>query len=151
MLRSARNSSLSSKRVLLVADSRRVADRIAEQLRRYDLVDVDVVRDGQETIDYLLRSAAYAQRAPSEPVLILLDLGSADAAARQLLQRLKSEPRTKTTPVVMLASSDLARDVTAGYDLGANAYVVKPTASSELAETIAEVARFWLGVNRPPP
>ena len=150
MLRSARNSSLSSKRVLLVADSRR-ADRIAEQLRRYDLVDVDVVRDGQETIDYLLRSAAYAQRAPSEPVLILLDLGSADAAARQLLQRLKSEPRTKTTPVVMLASSDLARDVTAGYDLGANAYVVKPTASSELAETIAEVARFWLGVNRPRP
>ena len=151
MLRSARNSSLSSKRVLLVADSRRVADRIAEQLRRYDLVDVDVVRDGQETIDYLLRSAAYAQRAPSEPVLILLDLGSADAAARQLLQRLKSEPRTKTIPVVMLASSDLARDVTAGYDLGANAYVVKPTASSKLAETIAEVTRFWLGVNRPPP
>lgn len=152
ILRLAQNPTMSSKRVLLVENNPRVADLIGERLRSHHLVeDVDVVGDGAQTVEYLLRRGPYVQRPPSAPALILLDFDRENAAAGQLLQRIKSDPRTKTIPVVVLTSSDCAADAAACYDSGANAYVVKPADLRELVDVVGELARFWLEINRPPP
>jgi CheY-like chemotaxis protein len=139
------------KRVLLVAASSSAGRLIGERLRCHDLVEeVDLVADVDEAIDYLLRRAGYAHRATAEAALVLLDLAP-DEDPRRSIQRIKSDPRTKSIPVVVLTAPTRAGDSAAVYDLGANACVVKPSHSGALDDAVAEIAAFWLGVNRPPP
>jgi len=142
---------MSSKRVLVVERNPRVADLIGARLRSHALVEnVENVGDAAQAVDHLWRHGDAEQRTLSVPALILLDLDQ-DAEAGPLLQRIKSDSRTKTIPVVVLTSSDREADVAAGYDRGANAYVVKPADPHELADVVGEIARFWLEINRPPP
>jgi len=149
MLRPARTE-VTRKRVLLVVASSHTAELVGERLRRNALVEqVDVVGDVDEAVDYLLRRNAHARRATAEPALVLLDVGLGDDPCDDL-RRLKSDPRTQSMPVVILTAPARAADIAANYDQGANACVVKPSHMAELSEVIAEVAAFWLGVNRPP-
>ena len=113
--------------------------------------DIVVVRDGAEALDYLLRKNQYANRAGAHPVLILLDLKMPKVDGIEVLKTLKSEPALKTIPVVMLTSSREEQDLVRTYELGVNAYVVKPVGFPEFVEAVKILGGFWAVVNEPPP
>jgi DNA-binding response OmpR family regulator len=142
---------MESKRILLVEDNPDDAELIINGLRRNDFVnEIDVVYDGDQMLDYLLRRGAFADRATPDPALILLDLTTPRIDGHTILASMKSDARIKCLPVVVLTSSAQERDIAVGYDLGANAYVVRPIEVRELVEVVDQIGRFWLGINRPP-
>jgi DNA-binding response OmpR family regulator len=112
--------------------------------------EVVVVRDGAEALDYLYRRGNYAARTDGPPLVILLDLKLPKLNGIQVLQHLKAEAQLKSIPVVMLTSSREERDVMRSYDLGVNAYVVKPVDFEEFSDAIKEIGLFWTVVNHPP-
>jgi len=83
--------------------------------------------------------------------VILLDLKLSKVTGLEVLKRLKSDPRTRSIPVVIFSSSAQDCDVTESYELGANSYILKPLDMSELTETLGQIARYWLSLNRPAP
>jgi CheY-like chemotaxis protein len=112
--------------------------------------EVVVTRDGTEALDYLYRRGSYAERAKHDPLLILLDLKLPKVDGLQVLRQLKSDDRLKLIPVVMLTSSNEEKDVVRSYNLGVNAYVVKPVDFDEFAAAIRQLGLFWTLTNRPP-
>lgn len=112
---------------------------------------VDVVRDGQQALDYLFRHGDFAQReGPELPTVVLLDIGLPRLTGLEVLARLRADARTRLLPVVMLTSSDEDADRLASYEGGANSYVRKPLAFAEFAETVAALGVYWLATNEPP-
>jgi len=112
---------------------------------------VDVVRDGAEALDYLYRRRAFADRAPDNPALILLDLKMPKIDGVEVLRAVKTDPALKSIPVVMLTSSREEHDLLRTYDLGVNAYVVKPVRFKEFAQAVKVLGQFWGVVNELPP
>jgi CheY-like chemotaxis protein len=111
---------------------------------------VDVVRDGQQALDYLYRQGEYAARAgPDLPTVVLLDIGLPRLTGLEVLSRLRGDERTRLLPVVMLTSSDEDADRLASYEGGANSYVRKPLAFAEFADTVARLGVYWLATNEP--
>src|SRR6266511_2211056 len=137
--------------ILLVEDYPDDRALVLHVLRRHHLPDrVEVARDGVEALDFLFCTGRYAQRRLEDrPKVILLDLNLPKVAGLEVLQRLKSDPRTRPIPVVMLTSSAQERDVVESYRLGVNSYIVKPLGFDELTEVLGQIARYWLGLNRP--
>lgn len=113
--------------------------------------DIIVVRDGAEALDYLLRRNQFAGRAGAHPILILLDLKMPKVDGVEVLRMLKSDPTLKTIPVVMLTSSREEQDLVRSYELGVNAYVVKPVGFPDFVEAVKLLGGFWAVVNEPPP
>jgi CheY-like chemotaxis protein len=113
--------------------------------------DVVVVRDGAETLDYLYCRHAFADRPHENPGLILLDLKMPKVDGLEVLQQVKQDPVLRTIPVVMLTSSREEQDVVRTYDLGVNAYVVKPVVFGDFVEAVKALGQFWAVVNQPPP
>ena len=139
-------------RALLVDDDADDAELISECLRRASTTaEIDIVANGVEALDYLNRRGRYSARVTRNPALILLDLKMPKLDGLQVLRHVKRDPVLKRLPVVVLTSSVHDRDVLAGYDLGANAYVVKPVDFRDLADIIVGIGRFWLVGNYPPP
>jgi CheY-like chemotaxis protein len=109
------------------------------------------VRDGQEAIDYLGGEANYADRTTYPlPDLMLLDLKMPRLNGFDVLQWLRQQPGLKRLLVTILTSSDQARDIDRAYDLGVNSYLLKPHGSSDLAELVQRVQRYWLDLNQRP-
>lgn len=106
---------------------------------------VDVVRDGAAALDYLFGPAAVA------PALVLLDLKLPKLDGLEVLRRIRSEPRTKRLPTVILTSSTEERDLVAGYDLGANSYIRKPVDFDQFVAAVKQLGFYWLLLNQPPP
>jgi len=92
-----------------------------------------------------------ATRHASIPKLILLDLGLPRISGLHVLRQLKSDARTRSIPVVVLTSSKIAIELMESYKLGVNSYVIKPAEASKLTELIADISRYWLVINEPPP
>jgi CheY-like chemotaxis protein len=113
--------------------------------------DLVVVRDGAEALDYLYRRGAFAGRSPENPVLILLDLKMPKVDGIEVLQQVKADPALKMVPVVILTSSREEHDLVRTYDLGVNAYVVKPVVFSDFLEAVKALGQFWAVVNEAPP
>jgi len=113
--------------------------------------EVVVVRDGAEALDYLFRRQRYADRPADNPGLILLDLKMPKVDGIEVLRQVKSDPGLKTIPVVMLTSSREEQDVVRTYDLGVNAYVVKPVVFGDFMDAVKVLGQFWVVVNIPPP
>jgi CheY-like chemotaxis protein len=113
--------------------------------------EVVVVRDGAEALDYLYRRQRYADRPADNPGLILLDLKMPKVDGIEVLRQVKSDPGLKTIPVVMLTSSREEQDVVRTYDLGVNAYVVKPVVFGDFMDAVKVLGQFWVVVNIPPP
>jgi CheY-like chemotaxis protein len=113
--------------------------------------DVVVVRDGAQALDYLYCRNAYTDRLPENPGLILLDLKMPKVDGLEVLQQVKKDPALKTIPVVMLTSSREEQDLVRTYDLGVNAYVVKPVVFGDFIEAVKALGQFWAVVNEPPP
>jgi CheY-like chemotaxis protein len=125
---------------------------ILRSLRKVHLTNqIDVVRDGQQALDYLFREGEFASRPGSEPpAVILLDLNLPRISGLTVLERLRADPRTKVLPVVILTSSDEERDRLKSYENGANSFVRKPLDFGEFAETVARLGVYWLATNEPP-
>ena len=141
-----------NKSILLVEDNSQDEKLILRALRKVNLVNqVDVVRDGQQALDYLFREGEFAGRAGNDlPTIVLLDIGLPRVSGLEVLKRLRSDPRTHLQPIVILTSSDEERDRLASYEDGANSFVRKPLDFTEFAETVARLGIYWLAVNKPP-
>ena len=140
------------KRILLVEDDPKDIELTLAALAEHNLANkVDVARDGVEALDYLYRRESFSQRAPGNPVVIMLDLKMPRMDGVQVLQQLKADKRMRLIPVVVLTSSRESLDLEACYQLGANAYVVKPVRFIEFVEAVKEIGAFWALVNQPPP
>jgi CheY-like chemotaxis protein len=137
--------------ILLVEDNAQDEMLALRALRKANVANrVDVVRDGQQALDYLFRSGEYADRdGPELPTVVLLDIGLPRLTGLEVLQRLRADERTKLLPVVVLTSSDEDADRLASYENGANSFVRKPLAFAEFAETVARLGVYWLATNEP--
>jgi CheY-like chemotaxis protein len=140
------------KRILLVDDSPRDREMALEALRTHHLAnEVVELRDGVEALDYLYRRGAFAGRTNGQPVVVLLDLKMPRMDGLEVLRVLKSDPDLKTIPVVIMTSSQVEQDVVKSYQLGVNAYVVKPVRFNEFVEAVRQLGAFWAVLNEPPP
>jgi CheY-like chemotaxis protein len=121
-------------------------------LKKINLVNrIDVVRDGQQALDYLFREGEFADRAGNElPSVVILDINLPRVSGLEVLERLRADPRTRILPAVLLTSSDEERDRLRGYSQGANSFVRKPLDPSEFIETVSRLGVYWLAVNDPP-
>ncbi len=140
------------KYILLAEDDPYVAELVLHVLQRGpNPPHVVHVKDGVDALDFLHARGMYAQRTHGPPAVVLLDVKMPRLDGLELLRELKADPLYRTLPVVMLTSSQDERDIATAYDLGANAYVVKPLEFPRLVEVLAALQRFWLEVNQPRP
>ncbi|MBK7212971.1 MAG: response regulator [Bacteroidales bacterium] len=110
-----------------------------------------VVRDGVEAIDYLECTGDYKDRKSGNPGLIMLDIKMPRMDGIEVLEYIKKDSRFKTIPVVMLTSSREDCDLHKAYELGVNAYVVKPVSFNQFMEAIRQIGIFWALLNELPP
>jgi two-component system response regulator len=138
--------------ILLVEDNQDDMDLALHALKREKLANnIFVVRDGEEALDFLFCRGAFTHRSfDHPPKLILLDLKLPKVDGMEVLRQIKSDPRTKTIPVVIMTSSKEERDLVAGYNLGANSYIQKPVDFDQFRETVKSVGLYWLVINQPP-
>ncbi len=139
-------------RILLAEDDPRDVELTLEALADYNLAnEVVVVGDGEEALDYIYRRGVFASRPEAQPSVVLLDLKMPRVTGVEVIQQLKSDPTTRSIPVVVLTSSRESRDLQRCYELGVNAYVVKPVQFSDFIEAVRQVGAFWAVLNEPPP
>ena len=142
----------SLKRILLVEDSVRDAEMALHGLADFNLANhVLHVRDGVEALDYLHRRGQFAGRPPGPPALVMLDLKMPRLDGMELLRHMKRDPNLKSIPVVIMTSSREEPDLVQAYELGVNAYVVKPVKFHEFVDAVKQVGSFWAVLNEPPP
>jgi CheY-like chemotaxis protein len=140
------------KRILLVEDNPNDVEMTLAALEENHLAnEVVVVRDGAEALDYLYRRGVFKLRAPGNPAVVLLDIKLPKVDGVEVLRQVKADPELRRVPVVMLTSSREEQDLLATYDLGVNAYVVKPVDFNEFVQALNKLGLFWAVVNEPPP
>ena len=139
-------------RILMVEDDPNDVELTLTALGEYNLAnEVVVTRDGAEALDYLYCRGSYAGRATDNPAVLLLDLKLPKVDGLQVLRQVKSDEKLRVIPVVVLTSSREERDMVQSYQLGVNAYVVKPVDFHEFVNAIKELGVFWAVINQPPP
>lgn len=140
------------KRILLAEDNQNDVELTLAALDEYNLAnEVVVVRDGVEVMDYLNLRGKFVNHANGVPAVILLDLKMPRMDGLEALKQLRSDPRLKHVPVVMITSSREEQDLVRSYELGVNAYVVKPVDFQKFVECIKQIGFFWALINEPPP
>jgi CheY-like chemotaxis protein len=138
-------------RVLLAEDNPQDAELTIEALSTYKLSDaIEVVSDGSEALDYLHCRGKHAGRSNGNPTVVLLDIKMPKVDGLAVLREIKSNETLRTIPVVMLTSSREEQDLIAGYEGGANAFVVKPVDFPSFQEAVRRLGVFWVLVNEPP-
>jgi len=139
------------RHILLADDNANDVELTLAALRANHLAnEVVVTRDGAEALDYLLRRAQYAGRPSGNPGLMLLDLKMPKVDGLEVLRHVKSDPDLKTIPVVVLTSSREERDLVRSYNLGVNAYVVKPVDFHDFIDAVKLLGGFWALLNELP-
>jgi two-component system response regulator len=133
--------------ILLVEDNPNDVELALHALRKNNLTNrIEVVRDGAEALDFIFGNGADSNR----PKVILLDLKLPKVDGLEVLKRLKSDPQTRSIPVVMLTSSREERDIINSYELGVNSYIVKPVDFEQFTEAVRQLGLYWLLMNQPP-
>jgi CheY-like chemotaxis protein len=140
------------RNILLVEDNPQDEMLMLRSLRKVNLANqVDVVRDGQQALDYLFHEGEFARRDDLElPAVVLLDINLPRVNGLEVLARLRGDERTRTIPIVILTSSDEERDRLKSYEKGANSFVRKPLDFTEFAEAVARLGVYWMALNIPP-
>ena len=140
------------KRILLAEDSEGDIEITLAALEEYHLAnEVFVVRDGAEALDYLHHCGQHAGHGNGQPVVVLLDIKMPKVDGLEVLRQMKADPVLKRLPVVMLTGSREEQDLVKSYQLGANAYVVKPVDFQQFVDAVKRLAFFWAIINEPPP
>ena len=140
------------KHILFADDSLRDTELALAAFAEFQVVNkIITVRDGALALDYLYRRGEFAGRSDENPAVVLLDLKMPKVDGLEVLRQIKSDPRLKIIPVVVMTSSREERDLIRSYELGANAYVVKPVNFPDFVEAVKTLGGFWLLLNQPPP
>jgi CheY-like chemotaxis protein len=140
------------KRIVLAEDNPNDVELTLAALSEINLAnEVVVLRDGAEVLDYLLRRNQYAGRPNGNPAVLLLDLKMPKVDGLEVLKHIKADENLRTIPVVMLTSSREEQDLVNSYQLGVNAYVVKPVDFRAFIEAVRQLGAFWAVLNEPPP
>ncbi len=140
------------KRILLAEDNDHDVELTLAALEEYNLAnEVVVVRDGVEALDYLHHRGTYADHPNGLPVVVMLDLKMPKLDGLEVLKQMKDDPTLRQVPVVMVTSSREEQDLVRSYELGVNAYVVKPVDFQKFVESIKQIGFFWAIINEPPP
>ena len=138
-------------RILIVEDDPRDVELTLTALEDYKLAnEVVVTRDGQQALDYLHCRGEFRTRSIDNPAVMLLDLKLPKVDGLEVLKQIRSDERLKMIPVVVLTSSHEEKDMMRSYQLGVNAYVVKPVDFDEFVNAIKELGVFWAVINQPP-
>ena len=138
--------------ILLVEDSPNDLELTLAALEKCQLAnDVVVARDGEGALDYLYGRGAWEGRPGGHATVVLLDLKLPKIDGLEVLQRVKSDPDLRHTPIVMLTSSREEQDLVRSYELGVNAFVVKPVEFTEFFKAIQDLGIFWAILNEPSP
>ena len=138
--------------ILLVEDSQDDIELITAALEQQNLRNpIEVVRDGEQALDYLHRRGSHEGRRSPTPSLVLLDLKLPKVDGLEVLADMRADERLKHIPVVVLTSSREDRDLMRSYALGTNAYVVKPVRFGDFMTAVKEIGLFWAVLNEVPP
>jgi two-component system, response regulator len=151
--RKARMGETKAVEVLLVEDNSSDAELTLHALRKNKLADqIQLARDGEEALDFLFcRGAFSSRRFERAPTLVLLDLKLPKVDGLQVLRAVKSDPRTKAIPIIVLTSSKEERDLVASYRLGVNSYIQKPVSFRDFQDVVKQLGLYWILVNNTPP
>jgi CheY-like chemotaxis protein len=138
--------------ILLVEDNPQDLTLTLRALKKVNLANhIQVARDGEEALQFLFCEDPYAGRKiENVPEVVLLDLKLPKVDGKEVLARMKSDPRTKMIPVVVLTSSKEQSDLVESYKLGVNSYIVKPVNFEGFAAAVQELGMYWLLLNQPP-
>ena len=138
--------------ILLVEDNPRDLELTLAALAKCQLAnEIIIARDGAEALDYLAARGSFEGRPPGDPAVVLLDLKLPKIDGLQVLEKVKNDRHQRQIPVVMLTSSREERDLVKSYELGVNAFVVKPVDFNAFFEAIQDLGMFWAVLNEPPP
>ena len=137
--------------ILIAEDSPADAEMTIDALREARLANPIVhVEDGVEALDFLLRRGAFADREEGLPAVLLLDIKMPRMDGLEVLQRIRAEEEFKRLPVVILSSSREESDLARSWDLGVNAYVVKPVDIDQFFQAVKTLGTFWAVINETP-
>lgn len=140
------------RQILVVEDNAADLELTLEALRASRLANpLDVARDGAEALDYLFCRGGCAGRVTGDPLFVLLDLKMPKVDGLEVLRTVKGDERMRRIPIVMLTSSRQETDLVKSYQLGVNAYVVKPVEFAEFVGAVRDLGTFWALLNEPPP
>ncbi len=136
--------------ILLVEDDPNDVELTLRAFKKQHIVNhLCVVRDGAEALEFIFCTGTHVNRSIQDaPRVILLDLKLPKVDGLEVLRRIKSDPRTQTTPVVVLTSSREERDLMESYRLGANSYIVKPVDFEKFTEAVQKIGLYWLLLNQ---
>jgi CheY-like chemotaxis protein len=139
--------------ILLVEDNSNDVELTLHALGKHNLANkIHIVRDGEEALDFIFCRGAFSGRTfDDKPKVVLLDLKLPKVDGLEVLRAVKSDPRTKALPVVVMTSSRQQRDMVESYQLGVNSYIQKPINFGAFQEVIQQLGYYWLAVNQPPP
>ena len=139
------------KTILLVEDNLQDVELTLEALSEHNLANnVIVVKDGVEAIEYLNYEGRFKDRKKGKPVVMLLDIKMPRMDGIEVLEIIRADEKFKTLPVVMLTSSREEPDLKRCYELGVNAYVVKPVNFSDFLDAVKQIGFFWAMLNEQP-
>ena len=138
--------------ILLVEDNPNDEELTLYALKKNNITNqIQVVRDGAEALEYLFCTGAYAHRRINEPPkVVLLDLKLPKVDGLEVLEQVKTDPRTRAIPVVVLTSSQEERDIVESYQLGVNSYIVKPVDFEQFIEAVRQLGMYWMLLNISP-
>ena len=140
------------KPILLVEDNPKDKELTLNALEASQLAnEIIVLKDGAEALDFLCRRGSYAGRTTPDPAVVILDIKMPKVDGLEVLATVKGDPELRHLPIVMLTSSREEADLLRSYELGVNAFVVKPVGFREFFEAIQDVGVFWAVLNEPPP
>ena len=138
--------------ILIVEDTPEDLELALRALRKANLTNrIQIARDGAEAMEFIFAEGKHSGRKIEDgPKVVLLDLKLPKIDGMEVLRRIKSDPRTKTIPVVVLTSSKEQKDVVESYQLGVNSYIVKPVNFERFAAAVQDLGMYWLLLNQPP-
>ncbi len=138
--------------ILLVEDNPADAELAVRALRRGRITNqIQVLTDGAEALNFIFCRGEYAHRQiTNHPKVILLDLKLPKVSGLEVLQQLKSDPRTQMIPIVVMTSSAQDSDIIESYKLGVNSYIVKPVDFEQFNKAVEQIGFYWVLINQSP-